>query len=457
MTLVVTCRKSKTPETTRGHHTKRQKSYAKPCCGNLLPSAKRSQQAFATTIAGLSPATIDVASPDSSDGNIDGVNNEVTVLQGGTLGAQGWAAEPDLNPGSPVSRVELKIDGQTIGTATLGVSRPDVASNLNRPDYANSGWTYSGPLTGISPGSHLLRGRVYTHSGSSFLINFGQQLIVQGTMLSLSSGGTPTQYAYSVGYSANGNITTASDSVNGDWAYGYDNLNRLTSAQSSSMAAGWSYDAFGNRTNQIALSGNVPENSLSFGTGTNRADQLCYDQAGNMTDSVPCDQVTVHEYQYDAEERMISSGFGSTNYVYDADGNRVAKQSFGSTTNIYFYDVAGNMTVETDGQGALLREELYAGGRHIGTRQNNLIYYSHMNWLGTESARSDSSGNLCQTASGLPFGDGLQVSGNCSPSYTFFTGKERDTESGLDYFGARYYSSNMGRFSSPRSVRLVLR
>ena len=30
-----------------------------------------------------------------------------------------------------------------------------------------------------------------------------------------------------------------------------------------------------------------------------------------------------------------------------------------------------------------------------------------------------------------------------------FTGKERDTETGLDYFGARYYSSNMGRFSSP--------
>ena len=30
-----------------------------------------------------------------------------------------------------------------------------------------------------------------------------------------------------------------------------------------------------------------------------------------------------------------------------------------------------------------------------------------------------------------------------------FTGKERDTESGLDYFGARYYASNMGRFMSP--------
>lgn len=29
------------------------------------------------------------------------------------------------------------------------------------------------------------------------------------------------------------------------------------------------------------------------------------------------------------------------------------------------------------------------------------------------------------------------------------TGKERDAESGLDYFGARYYASSMGRFSSP--------
>src|SRR5580700_4252135 len=29
------------------------------------------------------------------------------------------------------------------------------------------------------------------------------------------------------------------------------------------------------------------------------------------------------------------------------------------------------------------------------------------------------------------------------------TGKERDTESGLDYFGARYYASSMGRFMSP--------
>ena len=37
----------------------------------------------------------------------------------------------------------------------------------------------------------------------------------------------------------------------------------------------------------------------------------------------------------------------------------------------------------------------------------------------------------------------------CVLTASRYTGKERDTESGLDYFGARYYASNMGRFMSP--------
>ena len=36
----------------------------------------------------------------------------------------------------------------------------------------------------------------------------------------------------------------------------------------------------------------------------------------------------------------------------------------------------------------------------------------------------------------------------CAQNYKF-TGKERDSESGLDYFEARYYSSGYGRFMSP--------
>jgi RHS repeat-associated protein len=48
----------------------------------------------------------------------------------------------------------------------------------------------------------------------------------------------------------------------------------------------------------------------------------------------------------------------------------------------------------------------------------------------------------------------MQASSSTTPSQVcafvyLFTGKERDAESGLDYFGARYYASTMGRFMSP--------
>ncbi|MBN9617476.1 MAG: hypothetical protein J0G35_18080 [Acidobacteriales bacterium] len=38
-----------------------------------------------------------------------------------------------------------------------------------------------------------------------------------------------------------------------------------------------------------------------------------------------------------------------------------------------------------------------------------------------------------------------------------FTGKERDSESGLDYFGARYYGASMGRFTTPDRTFLNIR
>jgi len=39
------------------------------------------------------------------------------------------------------------------------------------------------------------------------------------------------------------------------------------------------------------------------------------------------------------------------------------------------------------------------------------------------------------------------INSGFSPSR--YTGKERDAESGNDYFGARYYASSMGRWMSP--------
>jgi RHS repeat-associated protein len=45
-----------------------------------------------------------------------------------------------------------------------------------------------------------------------------------------------------------------------------------------------------------------------------------------------------------------------------------------------------------------------------------------------------------------------QSSTGSDPNHYKFTGKERDAESGLDYFGARYMASTMGRFMTPDPV-----
>lgn len=63
---------------------------------------------------------------------------------------------------------------------------------------------------------------------------------------------------------------------------------------------------------------------------------------------------------------------------------------------------------------------------------------------------TDYAGLVEQTCASLPYGDQLNCSGSeDAPNEQHFTGKIHDSESGLDYFGARYYSENDARFMSP--------
>jgi RHS repeat-associated protein len=120
------------------------------------------------------------------------------------------------------------------------------------------------------------------------------------------------------------------------------------------------------------------------------------------------------------------------------------------------------MIAEADASGSTLRAEIYAGSRHLATWNSaggGSAYFNHADWLGTERVRTFGSGSNaglpCETITSLPYGDGQatqQLNGGCGdPSPNHFTGKERDTESGNDYFGARYYENNLGRFMSPDS------
>ena len=75
--------------------------------------------------------------------------------------------------------------------------------------------------------------------------------------------------------------------------------------------------------------------------------------------------------------------------------------------------------------------------------------------VGTERAQFSGTQQPLASFTSNPFGDNQQTTAGSSADTTHFTGKERDAESGLDYFGARYYASSMGRFMSPDPMLIM--
>ena len=76
-----------------------------------------------------------------------------------------------------------------------------------------------------------------------------------------------------------------------------------------------------------------------------------------------------------------------------------------------------------------------------------LTYFFHPDHLGSASWITDLSGQPVQHLQYKPFGGDYidqQAPGTDYSERFRFTGKERDAETGYDYFGARYYSSSLG-------------
>jgi RHS repeat-associated protein len=113
----------------------------------------------------------------------------------------------------------------------------------------------------------------------------------------------------------------------------------------------------------------------------------------------------------------------------------------------YVYGETGQELTVVDGSQNLIQGETYFDGRLLSTQEASAFVWAHADELGTVRMRSNSAGSAAETDTSWPFGAHLNAIGSYSSLH--FTGKYRDGESGLDYFGARYYSSALGRFMTP--------
>jgi RHS repeat-associated protein len=195
-----------------------------------------------------------------------------------------------------------------------------------------------------------------------------------------------------------------------------------------------SYDNSGN----VTVTNRSPAGANSWDVASfnakNQAPGWGYDLAGNVT-AAPGATIG-----YDAENRQVA--FGSTQYVYDGLGNRVQKIDQYNNATTYVYDAFGNLAAE------------YGGSPSApGTTQ-----YVTMDALG--STRLVMSGAQASERHDFqPFGlETFADSGTWRTGVAGygvdtvrqkFTGQERDGESYLDFFQARYFSPIQGRFTSP--------
>ena len=325
----------------------------------------------------------------------------------------------------------------------------------------------------------------------------GATFTATASAANLGGDTSTTPYEYSLTYATNNNVTAVTDTIMGSWKYTYDTLNRLKEATAATggimtpfgtfLTQCWTYDGFGNRTGEGELtSGTTCPNPISGATHSNVAlyntsnritsnsvNTFVYDDAGNITND------GINKYVYDLDGRIcavttVASGGAITQYVYDAGGQRVAKGSLstfpaagsvcpaptaangfsltGATAALFLRGALGEQQSEYDGSGNWRHTDIFAGGSLVATLNNNAttpLSFNFSDWLGTKRLQSNFTGATQNTWSSDPFGAYLKPLGSGTDSTErHFTGKERDNESGNEYFGARYYSSSVGRWMS---------
>jgi len=146
-------------------------------------------------------------------------------------------------------------------------------------------------------------------------------------------------------------------------------------------------------------------------------------------------------YNYDNRPTSITQS-GVTGFVYDYRGQRVKKT--GSSTTIYIsklYEITGGVYTKY----------IFAGKKRIAKKTDSLVHYYHKDHLGSSNVITGGGGSAEEEIYYFPYGATRLDTGGPNVKHKF-TGQELDSETGLYYYGARYYDPVLARFITPDSI-----
>jgi RHS repeat-associated protein len=180
------------------------------------------------------------------------------------------------------------------------------------------------------------------------------------------------------------------------------------------------------------------ENFSQAVLNNNRLAGFGYDAAGNTRSD------GVNTYTYDAENQIVSAA--GVTYTYDGNGDRVKK----SNGRLYWYGAPG-IVAESDLSGNLTAEYIFFDGERIARRDlpSGTVHYYFSDHLKSVSVVTSASGTIEEESDYRPWGEEKVILHTLADQHFKFNGKERDTETGFDEFGARLYSSAWSRWLTP--------
>jgi RHS repeat-associated protein len=253
------------------------------------------------------------------------------------------------------------------------------------------GYNTNHEITSVSVnGTTVLSGVTYEPFGSINGWTWGNSTISNrsydgdGNVTQISSNGQKT-----LSYDDAARITGIADTSLGSssWTYGYDSLDRLTSAADGSITRGWTYDASGNR---LAETGSSPS-TYSISTRSNQITAITgglartydYDAAGHTTGYSD----VAAGYNDAGRLQTVTRGSMSETLVYNALGERIETSGGPVGTVLYWYDEQGHLLGEYDGSGNLIEETVWLGDIPVVTLRPGVsevvIYYVHADQLNT--------------------------------------------------------------------------
>jgi RHS repeat-associated protein len=261
-----------------------------------------------------------------------------------------------------VGRLAIVNDATTAGTATSYISGGSGSSISYTPTGAAQNFTLGNGVTQANSFNNRLQPchTMVTTPVLAANIN-GANLLDRESFYSPGSSSNCSNEANN-----NGNIYAIVDNLNVGWTqgFGYDNLNRLVSANRSDGGYNHSYniDSFGNMIVQDNLHGNP---AWSIDPATNRlllaGAAYSYDASGNLV------QTPTNTYEFDAESRLASVDLGNIAlYTYDADGERIRKDvaPFNNQAFTEYTYFNGQPLAEKD-QNGNWTDYIYANGAKI--------------------------------------------------------------------------------------------